>query len=182
MKHFSSLHVSLCHHQIPHTWLSCPASRVLGTHLVFPLIPPTPPLCRHFSLDVSKWDSACEVVLLHAGVAPLCCHGVAAIPSWSRNVHADHVPEVTLQRAPVVVWCPRWRWVGHRLCFHHGHRDRAWLLGAAAVWHGAVERTVQIRHHLRAEVLLSRNYSDESENVYVHVSCVTKLIFYECSF
>lgn len=60
-------------------------------------------------LDVCKWYGASEVVLLDTGVASLCRHGVTAIPAWSRNVHADHVPEVPLQGPPMVVWRSRWR-------------------------------------------------------------------------
>ena len=84
-------------------------------------------------LDVCKWDSSAEVVLLDTGVTPLCIRGVTGIPSWSRNVHAYHVPEVTLHRPPVVVGRPSWRRVGHCFCLYHGHGDRAWLLGTAAV-------------------------------------------------
>ncbi len=86
----------------------------------------------HSVLDVCERDGSCEVVLLDTRVAPLCCCGVASFSSSSRNVHADHVPEVTLQRPAMVGRRPRGRRVGHWLCFDHGHGDGARLLGAAA--------------------------------------------------
>lgn len=57
-------------------------------------------------LDVCERNSPSEVVLLDAAVAPLRRRGVAAVPPRARNVHADHVPEVPLQRSPVVVGRP----------------------------------------------------------------------------
>lgn len=50
-------------------------------------------------LHVSEGDGA-QVVLLDAGVAPL-GRWVGRLPSRSWDVHADHVPEVALQRPPV---------------------------------------------------------------------------------
>lgn len=90
-------------------------------------------------LDVCEGDSPAEVVLLDAGVAPLCRRGVPGVGARPRYVHADHVPEVALQGPPVVVGRGGRRRVGHWLRLHHGHGDWAGLLGTAAVGHGAVE-------------------------------------------
>lgn len=121
----------------------CPASCAWAfTH--FTPFTPTPTIPSSI-LDVCEWDGSSEVVLLDTAVAPLCSCGVTGIASWSWDVHADHVPEVTLQRTPMVVWRPRRGWVGHGFCFHHGHGHRAGLLGTAAVWHGAmVEKTYRL--------------------------------------
>lgn len=102
-------------------------------------------------LHVSEWDGS-QVVLLDAGVAPLGCRGVSGLPSRSRDVHADHVPEVTLQRPTVVVQRACGGRLGHWLRFHHGHGDRGWLLRAAAVRHGAADekKKTRVRDHLRS--------------------------------
>lgn len=87
-------------------------------------------------LNVRKWHRSTEIVLLDTGVAPLCSRRIGGIPSRSRNVHADHVPEIPLQSPSVVVRRSCWGRMGHRFCLHHGHVHRAQLLRTAAVWHG----------------------------------------------
>lgn len=136
---------------------SCPASCASWTFVVLPLSSPSVSMIPTSILDVCKWDSSCEVVLLDTGVAPLCCCWVAGIPSRSRDVHADHVPEVTLQRPPVVVYCCCRRRVRHWFCFYHGHGDRTWLLGTATVGHRAVE---QIRWHKKLNDIWELNLND----------------------
>lgn len=91
-----------------------------------------------------------QVVLLDAGVAPLGRRGVGRLPSRSWDVHADHVPEVTLQRPTVVVQGACGGGLGYRFRFHHGHGDRGGLLRAAAVRHGAEREKTRIRDHLRS--------------------------------
>lgn len=73
---------------------------------------------------------------MDVGVTSLCStvRGVS-----TGDVHANHVPQVALQRTPLVAVRSGGR-VGHLVWFHHGH-DRAGLLWSAAVGHGAGERT-----------------------------------------
>lgn len=102
-------------------------------------------------LHVSERDGP-QVVLLDAGVAPLGRRGVGGLPSRSWDVHADHVPEVTLQRPTVVVQGACGGGLGYWFRFHHGHGDRGGLLRAAAVRHGAADERekTRIRDHLRS--------------------------------
>ena len=86
-------------------------------------------------LDMSERYSSPKIVLLYTGVAPL---GVRVTGVTARDVHADHVPQFTLERPSVVTWGPSWG-VRNRLWLHHGHHWTS-LLGAVTVGHGAVTR------------------------------------------
>lgn len=78
--------------------------------------------------DVCKGHSTAQIVLLDTWVAPLCCR----VPYiTARDVHADHVPKVTLNCSTMVVCCSSGR-VSEGLWLDHRHY-RAGLLGTAAV-------------------------------------------------
>lgn len=120
----------------------CPACDITG--VLVPLQASTltlsPSHYPHQSLDMSERHSPTEIVLLDAVASSLGGRVIAVPPG---DVHTDHIPQVPLERPAVVVRSTS-RGVWYWLWLHHGH-DRAGLLGAAAVGHGAGEaRRVQL--------------------------------------